>query len=271
MTASAPSAGSVTRSLRAPAGPCSAERSKPAGPGATLPYAPSQVARDVLASAGSRAGSTTTTTEPGADGSAHAGHAVRRKRPPVCHVAGVPAMDEVGIAKSPSRRGAATPTKVAVPPGVDAMAVGCAPTCRKLKPGVVGSASSTLLAETSTTATSPRVVCVTSASTCGDVQSVGSLGGLAEQPSAVRPRTPSKQTKLTAPERSSERTGTLMGCCEHASSPASAVNAASATSSGAGLFTSSPAARWGCRPSRRRSGRCRRGAGRGRRRRGTSR
>ncbi len=62
----------------------------------------------------------------------------------------------------PGRKGSPLPTNVALPPGVDAMSVGIMPTGRKLYPGVVGSASSTTPAVTSTTATSPRVVCVTS-------------------------------------------------------------------------------------------------------------
>ncbi len=107
---------------------------------------------------------------PGADGSAHAGHelnvgtarGVSGEIPPSCSRSdGRTIVD--GKAKMPSLAVSATPTKVAVEPGVETMSIGSAPIGRKFAPGIFGFSSMTgsICVVMSTTAISPREVWVT--------------------------------------------------------------------------------------------------------------
>jgi hypothetical protein len=109
---------------------------------------------------------------PGADGSAHAGQLLSCGTGRCGSGATPPSSSRLdgrtsveGSANTPGRPTSATSTNVAVDPGVDTMSTGSPPTGRKFAPGMPGFASSTaeFVAARSTTATSPREVCVTMA------------------------------------------------------------------------------------------------------------
>ncbi len=171
-----------------------------------------------------------TRTAPGACGREQTGHVVRTGMNPLSGFPFPPSSDcesprmmVVGSAKIEGALGAAEPTNAIRPSAVVAISLGSWPTGRKLIPGVVGSMSTTLPAVRSTTATSPRVVCVTSANrwygspapgtftgTCAHEDSGTGIGGMIARPVGVRTL---RHTTSKAFGCSNVCTGTFVGVC----------------------------------------------------------